>query len=339
MTRAERLADFCGLLLDCHRLWHWEYGEGLRLCGHNCPDERRYAGLFAAQAGTMAATGVVEGKDGMAWAVAMDRDRYHVLGPVWLDGAGRAGDTLPVFGARELGRYATMLHRLLAGGPAGDTLLTRLQDRIRQGDYDYKALVLEALTDRRALYELDVVSKDSARQTATLAMAMCRQAAQEAGLSARTLDALYAEHMPGIQATEHACEIALRCNALLYRLVWLVRRARGIATPSDPVQACCAYIEAHANERLGLDALSRQVGYSPDHLSRKFRAEMGEPLKAYVLGVKLHRAQLLLTTTALPIADIAALLAFCSSSHFTRAFHRQVGQTPACYREQYRHAG
>lgn len=333
----------------------------------NCAEAELYARYFDAQLDQVRALkargllpAVLREDNGMAWAVAADGAYCHVLGPVHIatdaqreDVVPDIIDTLPLFTLRELSRYAAMLHNVLTGdkkavhmpgstqeggrATASVLLLGRLQDKVRNGDYNYKELVLEVLTNRQSLYELGAVSQNSAKQVASLSMALCRQAASEGGLTSKTIDALYDEHLPQIQAAKYACEIALRCDILLYHLVRLVRRAKGNTTVSDPIQACCTYIEEHINERLDLPTLAHQSGYCPDHLSKRFRAEVGLPIKAYVMQMKTHRAQLLLTTTRLPIVDIAALLSFSSGSHFTKVFHAIVQQTPAVYRIKHSH--
>lgn len=366
MFENARFAQFSQLLLDCLPLWSWQYDDAHRLLASNCPEADAYAPYFATQheqVRTLRAQGLLPAilqADSVAWAVAMDNGHCYVLGPVQLavyakreDAAPDVADTLPLFGLPELSRYAAMLHSTLTGATKavhmpGSThekahptssvlLLARLQDKVRGGDYNYKELVLEVLTDRQSLYELGAISQNSAKQVASLSMQLCRQAALEGGLTASAIDALYDEHLPQIQSTKYACELALRCDMLLYHLVRLVRRAKGNTAVSDPIQACCTYIGEHVNERLDLPTLARQVGYSPDHLSKRFRAETGQSIKNYLWHMKIHRAQLMLTTTRLPIADISALLSFSSTSHFTKVFHQLVQLTPAAYRKEHGH--
>lgn len=360
--------QFCDLALDCLSLWSWQYDDTLSLITSNCPAVAIYAPQFVAQYDHVRSLrrlermpAVIATDSGMAWIVTIDGRNYNVLGPVHLasatkneDSAPDFEDVLPVFGMQELSRYATMLHRTLnqsiktayLPGDAIDKtrpsasmlLLARLQNKVRNGEYDYKELVLEVLTNRQSLYELGAISQNSAKQVAELSMALCRQAALEGGLTAQTIDTLYDEHLPKIHAARYACEIALLCHVLLYHLVRLVRRAKHNTTVSDPVQACCTYIEEHANEKFSLYMLSRQVSYSPDHLSKRFKAEKGVSIKNYILQVKIHRAQLMLATTRLSIGDISLLLSFSSSSHFTKIFHQITQETPAVYRLKNNHS-
>jgi AraC-like DNA-binding protein len=172
---------------------------------------------------------------------------------------------------------------------------------------------------------------------ALISIDKCCQAALESGLTRKTVSALCEEYVPQIRAASTGAEIARLSNTLMYHFVRLVRRLNGKVTYSEPVQACCTYIEKHAFDKITLELLARQVGYSPDHLSKKFKLEVGELPKDYILRTKIYHAQLMLTTTSMPIGEIAGRLSFCSNSHFTKVFRRFTQQTPASYRFMHNH--
>ncbi|MGI5900269.1 MAG: helix-turn-helix transcriptional regulator [Christensenellales bacterium] len=361
------------LVLDCFNLWSWQYDESFRLMGSNCPGESATHSLSPAhteQIRSFASLGLlpavlVWGK--IAWAVAREEGVaaiYHVFGPArsseqeGSDGfsgekAPDFADALPTMSLQELGRYASMLHRAangsaasvhtpgeisgLMGSPSSALLLGRLQDKIRNGDMQFKDLALEVLTDPRLLHSLGAVTTDSAKRIALLSVDLCCKAAIEGGLAPKTASAIRDEYLPKIHATDIAHEIAFLCNLLMYHLVRLVRRSKGISTFSGPVQSACTYIEEHVCDRLTIRLLAKQIGYSPDHLARKFKDEVGEAPKEYIMRAKIRCAQLMLTTTDIPIGDVAGMLSFCSSSHFARVFHDIAGRTPSDYRTRHTH--
>ncbi|WP_442876674.1 helix-turn-helix domain-containing protein [Eisenbergiella porci] len=79
---------------------------------------------------------------------------------------------------------------------------------------------------------------------------------------------------------------------------------------------------------------------APELISRDisfFHPQAGEPLKGYVLQTKIQHVQLLLTTNAMPVSDIAAMFSFSSSSHFTKVFEYFTKETPTAYRTQHSH--
>ena len=368
----EQLEYFQDLALDCLSLWSWRYTMDFQLLGSNCPMGGEINGSFLKQSGNVDVLygknllpAVITAHDGLAWAVTVRRNaqqepEYLVLGPARLEDAEQTSEEqsdffafLPAAGRKELGRYASMLHKAATdevtpvyqqeadASSAGDTtailLLASLQDKIRGGDLSYRELMSEALTNRRFLQSLGAVTTDSAKKVALLAIELSCQAALESGLPKRSVDALRSQYTPQLDGITSGYEIARLCDTLMYHLVRLVRRSKGQNTYSEPVQTCCTYINEHICDRLTVEFLARQTGYSPDHLSKKFREEFGEPLKDYILHTKIQRAQLLLTTTAMPVSDIAAMFSFSSSSHFTKVFEHFTKETPTAYRTQHSH--
>ena len=80
-----------------------------------------------------------------------------------------------------------------------------------------------------------------------------------------------------------------------------------------------------------LAELADAVGRHPAHVARAFRREYGSTIGEYVRALRLERATALLAED-LPLARIAQDAGFADQSHFTRAFRRHTGLTPARYR-------
>jgi AraC family transcriptional regulator len=95
------------------------------------------------------------------------------------------------------------------------------------------------------------------------------------------------------------------------------------------------YIEQHLGEDLSLEALAGEVRLSPLYLVRAFRSAVGQSPHQYVVGRRVEQARRLLTTTALPIAEISLATGFSSQSHLTNWFRRLVGVSPAVYRKHH----
>ncbi|MGW1564086.1 helix-turn-helix domain-containing protein [Streptomyces sp. NPDC002144] len=78
--------------------------------------------------------------------------------------------------------------------------------------------------------------------------------------------------------------------------------------------------------------LARELNVSVRTLQRAFTA-VGEPLTTYIRHRRLEEARLALTAPSgrLSISELAAHWRFADSSHFTRAFKKQYGQTPTEY--------
>lgn len=116
------------------------------------------------------------------------------------------------------------------------------------------------------------------------------------------------------------------------------------STPHDPpeitkglpphlLRKITSIIEGRLTDDLGLAELSAEVGLSPSHFSSLFRQTTGLSPHTYIVQRRLERAQHLLTSTRLSIAEIATTVGFYDQSHLTRHMRHILGVTPSYIRE------
>lgn len=91
-------------------------------------------------------------------------------------------------------------------------------------------------------------------------------------------------------------------------------------------------ILAHEEETLTLQRLSRDMGYSAYHATRKFREIAGMPLRDYLRRRRLAFALKEVRDSHRTLLDIAVDYGFSSHEAFTRAFKALYGVTPGAYR-------
>ena len=91
-------------------------------------------------------------------------------------------------------------------------------------------------------------------------------------------------------------------------------------------------VHASFRERPATGALAAAVGVHPTNLARVFRAYHGVTLGEYARRIRIEWAAHELARGDRPIAEIAAAGGFADQSHFTRAFKRETGLTPAQFR-------
>lgn len=95
----------------------------------------------------------------------------------------------------------------------------------------------------------------------------------------------------------------------------------------------CSYIESNLDAELTLDALSGVAGFSKYHFHRLFSAYTGLSLIRFVLLVRLKRASYRIAfKDEVKIIDIALEAGFDSSEAFSRAFKRELGQSPSAFK-------
>ena len=92
-------------------------------------------------------------------------------------------------------------------------------------------------------------------------------------------------------------------------------------------------IKGHDDEALTLQSLSKKLGYSEFHTTRKFKKISGMLLGDYIRLRKLAYALIEVRDTKLKFLDIAVKHGFGSHEAFTRAFKAAYGVTPKKYRE------
>ena len=83
---------------------------------------------------------------------------------------------------------------------------------------------------------------------------------------------------------------------------------------------------------LALGEVARVAHLNPYHFARLFRAATGASPHQYIIGRRIERARLLLTTTGWPLAFIAQEVGFASGSHLALHFRRRFGVSPTAYR-------
>ncbi len=97
------------------------------------------------------------------------------------------------------------------------------------------------------------------------------------------------------------------------------------------VQQC---LEKHyAEEDFGIQALCAHTGVSRTQLHRKLMALTGSPASHYIRAFRLEKAQHLILTTRMAVAEVAYAVGFRDANYFTRAFTEQYGRPPSVVRE------
>ena len=92
------------------------------------------------------------------------------------------------------------------------------------------------------------------------------------------------------------------------------------------------YINLHYHEDLKLSHLAEQVYLSTNYLSNVFTKHTGCSLNKYIKEVRLEKAQELLLSTNMKIADIGRRVGYDNTSYFIKKFQEKYGMTPEKYR-------
>lgn len=99
------------------------------------------------------------------------------------------------------------------------------------------------------------------------------------------------------------------------------------------VERAKEYVAEHIDESIRVIQIGEALGINENYLTGLFHKYEGITLQHYIRKEKVRQAKELLLYSSYSCSEIAALLCFSTQSHFSSAFKREVGMTPAKYRE------
>ncbi|KOP68385.1 AraC family transcriptional regulator [Bacillus sp. FJAT-18019] len=100
------------------------------------------------------------------------------------------------------------------------------------------------------------------------------------------------------------------------------------------IQRIQYYINEHINEPITREQLANFVHLNPAYLSRLFKRELGESITDYILHVRMSLAKDLISTTSIPISDVAKTFGYNNFSHFSKMFRKVYQVSPQEFRLQ-----
>lgn len=77
-----------------------------------------------------------------------------------------------------------------------------------------------------------------------------------------------------------------------------------------------------------------EIGISENYLSRLVKQSTGRSVGGWIDIVRVQRAKRMLSSTSLPVIDIAAAIGVDDQSYFSRLFKKETGMTPSAFRKK-----
>lgn len=90
----------------------------------------------------------------------------------------------------------------------------------------------------------------------------------------------------------------------------------------------------YSDSSLSIKDISEHVHLSSSYLCTVFKTETGQTLNQYLTQFRIEKAKQLLLDPRNKISEIAALVGYCDSNYFGKAFKKVVGLSPSEYREK-----
>ncbi len=136
-------------------------------------------------------------------------------------------------------------------------------------------------------------------------------------------------------------EIALQCaRALLVGLPRSRQSGYALLPLSRPhgderIREAEAYLQAHYDGDLSIDALAAHIGMGPRTFVRRFKAATGQLPMTYVQRLRVAAAREMLEQGAQSIQAVCARIGYDDLAFFRRVFRRHTGLTPTEYRRRF----
>ena len=101
----------------------------------------------------------------------------------------------------------------------------------------------------------------------------------------------------------------------------------------DRIKPALDHIVRHYAEDISIQELAHLCTMSVYHFCRVFKNVTGDTAISYINQLRINKASALLSTSTLPVAEIAAVAGFTDVCYFSRCFKKQKGVSPAVFQK------
>lgn len=109
----------------------------------------------------------------------------------------------------------------------------------------------------------------------------------------------------------------------------------GTSQSNDTLREIISYVNEHYTEKLSLEEVADQVGFSREYFCRFFKKHMGITFLRYLNEVRISHAGRLLMNTDMSISEVMNKIGFTNQTIFNRLFKEIYGLTPRQARNNY----
>lgn len=203
---------------------------------------------------------------------------------------------------------------------------------VREGNLDFRKALARSASLSTGVQIKTANPLGQATISVVVFTSLCAREAIKGGLSPDIAYAVGDAYIQNMVEAKTISTLSALTHEMYTDFIRRVHKVKNDEKYSHTIQECCDYILTHMEDDLSATVLSQQFGYTPYYLTRKFKAETGISLPQYIDNVRIEKAKALLLSTNDSIATIAKQLHYCSSTYFSEAFRKVVGQLPSEYR-------
>lgn len=124
---------------------------------------------------------------------------------------------------------------------------------------------------------------------------------------------------------------AMITRNILENLLREIMRMQRVSQPAripEAVATARSYIESHYTESLSLDSIADQANISVPHLCALFKQHCNVSVMAYVIRLRMAKAELLIRDTDLAIRHVARAVGYDDLFYFSKLFKKHFGKPP-----------
>lgn len=162
---------------------------------------------------------------------------------------------------------------------------------------------------------------------------LCRQVIEK-GISKSYLHTLYNKYYKLITSTSSLANLQQLEIELATSYFHIMINDMEV-TENYIVNKILTYLHLHIEEHISIQKIADDLNISEGYACSCFKKNMNITLMNYAKMIKIDRGKKLLMTTDVSILELAGILGFYDTSHFTRTFKSFTGMTPTEYRNKY----
>jgi two-component system response regulator YesN len=143
-------------------------------------------------------------------------------------------------------------------------------------------------------------------------------------------DSFSLNHIPALNPPKSGDSLVLKKWVLnvLHQSIDILERKQDFDVKARIIREAMVYINANLNTALKTEEIAEVVSFSPQHLSRIFKEELGMTLSDYITQVRVEEAKRLLRISDFSVTEISDQLNFYDSTYFAKVFKKETGMTP-----------
>lgn len=158
------------------------------------------------------------------------------------------------------------------------------------------------------------------------------RSAINAGIDYEQAYSLNDQYVRTIESLTAFDDVMYKIEEILKDLAHRVQNLKNVHLSKNVRQVYQVILDA-PETTLTVPELSDQLGLSAHYLSTLFKKEVGIPISRFKILIKVNRAIQLISTTNLPLSEIAEKLNFADQAHLSREFKLMVGVSPLTARK------